>query len=186
MAFFANRTVNLLNLHYVITNAAAVGGGAFYGIWLVEAGVALPLVLLALAGVLALRIVLRLMMLSLAVRLGLRPRVIVGALLMGLSYLLVPSVSGAGGMLVLLVFVTSLGQTVYWPSYHAYYAALGDEAHRGQQLGAREAINALVGIVSPLLAGWLLVRFGPGTAFAVTAAIQAFAAAPLFFTPKVR
>jgi hypothetical protein len=53
-------------------------------------------------------------------------------------------------------------------------------------LGAREAVNALVGIVSPLLAGWLLVTYGPRAAFAVTAAIQALAAAPLFFTPEVR
>ena len=186
MAFFSNRTVNLLNLHYVITSAATVGGGAFYGIWLYQAGVPLPLVLLALAGVLGLRIVLRLGMLSLAVKWGLRPLVIVGAVLMALAYLFVPSVAGPGGMLVLLVFVTALGQTVYWPSYHAYYAALGDEAHRGQQLGAREAINALVGIVGPLLAGWLLVTYGPRIAFAVTAAIQALAATPLFFTPEVR
>src|SRR5689334_6033944 len=127
MAFFSNRTVNLLNLHYVVTSAATVGGGAFYGIWLYQAGVSLPLVLLALAGVLALRIVLRLSMLSLAVRLGLKPLVIGGAVLMALSYLFVPAVSGAGGMLVMLVFVTALGQTVYWPAYHAYYAALGDE-----------------------------------------------------------
>ena len=117
-------------------------------------------------------------MLSLAVRWGLKPMVIVGAVLMALSYLFVPSVSGPGGMLALLVFITALGQTVYWPAYHAYYAALGDEYHRGQQLGAREAVNALVGIVSPLLAGWLLVTYGPRTAFAVTAAIQALAATP--------
>ncbi len=186
MAYFRNPTVNLLNAHYVMTAAAQAGGGAFYGIWLLEAGISLPLVLLAVAAIFALRFVMRGAVLPLAVRFGLRPLVFTGALLMAIAYLLVPGVTGADGRLAVLVLMTALAQTIYWPSYHAYYAGAGDAEHRGQQLGVREAVGALAGIVSPLAAGWLLVRYGPRAAFAATALLQALAGLPLLFTPVVR
>jgi MFS transporter, DHA1 family, inner membrane transport protein len=75
---------------------------------------------------------------------------------------------------------------VYWPTYHAYFAALGDDEHRGQQIGMREAIAAVVGVVSPLLTGWLLVTFGPRVAFGITAVILVFAALPFLRTPDVK
>ena len=39
MAFFRDRTVNLLNLHYGIQSIALSGGGAFFAVYLIEAGV---------------------------------------------------------------------------------------------------------------------------------------------------
>jgi MFS transporter, DHA1 family, inner membrane transport protein len=87
--------------------------------------------------------------------------------------------------MLFLVLASAFGDTIYWPSYHAYYASLGDADHRGQQLGIREAMSAMVGIVSPLAAGWLLVAFGPRVAFAVTASVQVLSAVPLFWTPNI-
>jgi DHA1 family inner membrane transport protein len=150
MAFFHNRTVNLLNLHYWITSIALGGGGAFWSVYLLKAGLSVPGVLLMSATTFGLRLILRSFLLLLGVRI-----------------------------------VTALADTVYWPSYHAYFAALGDEEHRGQQLGVREAISALLGIVSPLVAGWLLVSFGPRVAFFTTGVVQALAALPLLWTPDV-
>ena len=54
----------------------------------------------------------------------------------------------------------------YWPSYNAYFAAIGDAEHRGHQVGAREALVSVVSIVAPLLGAWALVTFGPRTMFA--------------------
>jgi MFS family permease len=110
---------------------------------------------------------------------------VIGTVLMGISFPFLTPVHGVGWPLVWLVIVTALADTVYWPSYHAYFAALGDEEHRGQQLGIREAISALLGIVSPLVAGWLLVGFGPRVAFFTTGVVQALAALPLLWTPDV-
>src|SRR5262249_24329747 len=74
---------------------------------------------------------------------------------------------------------------LYWTAYHAYFAALGDNEFRGHQVGAREALAAVVGIVSPLFTGWLLVAFGARVAFGAAAAITALAALPLLGTPKI-
>ncbi len=186
MAFFHNRTVNLLNLHYMVGSIATSGGGAFFAVWLFKAGMSTGSVLLSLAGIFALRLVIRSFLLPFAVRLGLRALLVAGSLLMGLTYVFLARVHRADASLVRLVFVTALADSVYWPSYHAYFAALGDAEHRGQQLGVREGVSAAIGIVSPLATGWLLVSFGPHAAFYASAVAQSLAAIPIFFTPDVR
>ena len=50
----------------------------------------------------------------------------------------------------------------------------------------REAIAAIVGVVSPLATGWLLVTFGPRVAFGTTAVILVFAALPFLRTPDIK
>lgn len=185
MAFFHNRTVNLLNLHYWIASLAMSGGGAFFAVYLLKAGISVPGVLLSLAAMFLLRLVIRTGLLSIAIRTGLRWLLVIGSVLMGLSYPFLAEVQGVGSGLLLLVLVSAIADTVYWPTYHAYFAALGDEDHRGQQLGLREAMNAALGIVSPLVAGWLLVTRGPLVAFIATGIVQALSAIPLFWTPDV-
>jgi|HubBroStandDraft_6_1064221.scaffolds.fasta_scaffold213264_2 DHA1 family inner membrane transport protein len=186
MAFFHNRTVNLLNLHYIIASIAQSGGGAFYGVWLLKSGIALPGVLLTLAAIFALRLVMRLIVLPLAIRFGLRSLVALGTIAMGLSFVFLAEVHGADWSLLRLVLAASLADSIYWPSYHAYFAALGDADHRGQQLGLREGSVAVLGIVSPLATSWLLVVFGPRAAFYTTGAFAALAALPLLWMPDVR
>jgi DHA1 family inner membrane transport protein len=185
MAFFHNRNLNLLNLHYVIGSVAAGGGGAFYEVWLLKAGISVPGVLMTLAGIFATRLLMRMFMLPIAIRVGLRALVVAGALLMGVSFVVLAHVRSADGVLIAFAFAASLADTVYWPSYHAFFAALGDSDHRGQQLSIREGVTAAVGIVSPLVTAWLLINFGPVPAFYATGVVWAFAAIPLLWTPDV-
>src|SRR6516164_9430188 len=140
MAFFRNSTVNLLNLHYGIHSIALNGGAAFFVIYLLKSGVPIPAVLVSLALILLERFVIRPIVIGFTARWGLRVMVVAGTVLSALS---------------------AVGDTVYWTTYHAYFAALGDDDLRGQQIGVREAIAAVVGITSPLLTGWMLVTFGP-------------------------
>jgi hypothetical protein len=79
----------------------------------------------------------------------------------------------------------AIGDTFYWTAFHAYFAALGDDEHRGHQISAREALSAVVGIIAPLIGGWSLTTFGPQVTFFSVAAIQIFAAAPFLGTPNV-
>jgi DHA1 family inner membrane transport protein len=180
MAFLRNGSVNLLNLHYAIHSLALSGGGAFFAAYLLHAGVSAPAVLAALALILGGRFVIRPLVLPPARRWGLKPLVIAGTLLSGLQYPLLAEVHGVGWELFALCAIASVADTVYWTSYHAYFASLGDAQHRGHQLGAREAIAAIVGIIGPLLAGWALTNFGPGVAFDATALVVVSAALPIF------
>jgi DHA1 family inner membrane transport protein len=185
MAFFQNRTINLLNLHYVISAAAMGGGGAFFSAYLIKGGMSLPVVLLSQAAIFGVRFGFRFMVLRIGIRIGLRKLVLIGTAIMASAYPFLIGVHGVDWNLAALVVVLSVADAFYWPSYHAYFAALGDAEHRGSQIGIREAVNTALGVVSPLLAGWLLVAFGPAVAFWVTAAIQASAAIPLIWTPDV-
>src|SRR5215469_14650820 len=186
MAFLHNRTVNLINLHYIIGSIAINGGGAFFCVYFLQSGFSVAGALIALAGIFALRFLIRSFLLPFAIRAGLRLLLIIGTVLMGVTYFFLAHLNGANWSLFWLIVVSALADSVYWPSYHAYFAALGDEEHRGQQVGLREGVTAVVGILSPLAAGWLLVTFGPRVAFYATSVAQALAAIPIFFTPDVK
>lgn len=185
MAFFRNTAVNLLNLHYAIHSIALSGGGAFFAAYMIEAGVSVPGVFLAFALILVGRFALRPQVVPLVVRFGLRPMLIAGTLLSALQYLFLAEIDGVGWALAGLVAMGAIGDTVYWSTYHAYFAALGDDEHRGSQIGIREAIAALVGVVSPLIAGRLLVSYGPLAAFGANAVMVALSALPLLRTPDI-
>jgi DHA1 family inner membrane transport protein len=185
MAYFRNSAVNLLNLHYGIHAIALSGGGAFFIAYLLEAGVPAPAVLGALALILAGRFVIRPIVVLLAPRFGIRPLVIAGTVLSAIQYPFLATVHGIGAPLLLFCFLAALGDTIYWSTYHAYFAALGDHEHRGHQIGVREAISAVVGVASPLVTGGMLVTFGAGTAFGAAAVVLLLAALPLLWTPNV-
>jgi hypothetical protein len=185
MAFLRNRTVNLLNLHYGIHAVALSGGAAFFMVYLLKAGVGVEGVLLSIAGILIGRLILRPWVIPLGIRFGIRALVIAGTFMSAMQYPLLVRVHGVGPALYLLCAVSAAGDTLYWSSYHAYFAALGDHEHRGHQIGMREAIAALVGIVSPLATAFGLITFGARPTFLATAAVVMFSALPLFFTPDV-
>ena len=160
------------------------GAGAFFAVYLLKAGLSVAWVLGSLALILAGRFLIRPIVVPLAVRFGMRPLVIAGTCLTAVQYPLLAAVHGVGPALFVLCAIAALGDTFYWSSYHAYFAALGNHEHRGSELGAREAIAAMAGIVSPLATGILLVAFGPLVAFGSAAVLQVSAALP-FVHPEV-
>ena len=185
MAYFRNNTVNLLNLHYAIHSLALTGGGAFFAVFLLKRGVPAPVVIAAVSAILLGRLVIRPSVLMLARRVGLKPLVIAGTLVAGLQYLLLAEVHSIGLALLALCVVSAVADTYYWTSYHAFFATLGDAEHRGQQVGAREAIAAVAGIVGPLATGWALTVLGPRAAFGANAVVLVLSALPILWTPNV-
>jgi DHA1 family inner membrane transport protein len=185
MAYFRNNSVNLLNLHYGIHSLALSGSGAFFGVFLLKSGVPAPAVLASIATILLGRLLIRPSVLVLAKRWGLKPLVIAGTIATGLQYPLLAEVHGVGPALFVLCAVSSVGDTFYWTTYHAYFASLGDPEHRGHQVGAREAMAAVVGVIGPLATGWALTTLGPRVAFNATAVVLVLAALPIFWTPRV-
>ncbi len=186
MAFFRNSAVNLLNLHYAIHAIALNGGAAFFTIYLLKSGVPVPGVLVSIALILLGRFAIRPIVIGFAARRGLRVMLVAGTMLSALQYPFLAEVHGVDIALVGLIAMAAVGETAYWTTYHAYFAALGDDDLRGQQIGVREAIAAIIGIVSPLATGWLLVAFGPRMAFGATSVITALAALPILWAPDVK
>lgn len=185
MAFLANRTINLLNLHYAIHSLALGGGAAFVSAFLLKSGIAPPMVLGAVALILAVRFILRPIAIGFAIRFGLRQLLMAGSVLSALQYPVLAEVNEVGAVLLAFCLIGALGDTIYWSSYHAYFASVGEDDNRGKHVGTREAIAATIGIISPIAAGWMLTEYGPRIAFAVTAIVVALSAVPLAWTPQV-
>jgi len=183
MAFLANKTINLVNIHYAIHSVAMGGGAAFVSAFLLKNGISPPLVLGSVALILAARFILRPIAIGFAIRYGLRQLLIAGSILSALQYPVLAEVHEVGGILVAFCLLGALGDTVYWSSYHAYFASVGDDDNRGKHVGTREAVVAIIGIFAPLAAGWLLQEAGPRVAFGLTALVVALSAIPLAWTP---
>ncbi|MGH7023038.1 MAG: hypothetical protein ACREEB_05525 [Caulobacteraceae bacterium] len=185
MAFLANDAVNRVNLHYGVQALAQASGGAFYLVFLLRAGLTVPQTFVVMAAILGGRLCFRPILVPLAKRFGLKAMLIAGAICMGLQYPVLGQVRGVGPALWVLIAVAALGDLLYWPSFHAYFATVGDARHRGHQVGAREALAAVAGVIAPLLGALALMTLGPGLTFAAVGLVQALSAIPLFGAPRV-
>lgn len=186
MAFFGNDAINRVNLHYAVQSLASNAAGIFFFAYLLHAGISIPITLLAFFSMVAGRFVLRPLIIPLGKRFGLRWLVIVGALLHAVQYPILAWVHGLGWPLVIYCAVGAPASALYWPSFHAYFAALGDAEHRGQQTTVREAAAALIAIVAPLVGGWGLATASPLIVFCAAALVQAASALPLIGAPDIK
>ena len=185
MAFFGNDAVNRVNIHYVIRWLAQGSGGTLAFAFLLHAGVSIPMTFVWLAGMLAGRFALRPVILPMGQRWGLKPLVIAGVLLDAVQFPTYAAVHGLGWPLLLNGALGAVASTLYWPSYHAYFASIGDAEHRGHQVGAREAVATVIGIVAPLIGAWLILTAGPFWMFGAVAAVEALSVLPLLAAPNV-
>ena len=179
MRFFDNSAINRIYLHSGLQSMASNAGGVFVYIYLLKAGLALPLVFLTIACLMALRIVIRFCVVPVIKHIGLRNGVILGTLIEAASYLMLAHVRGFGFSLAGYIAVASLGTAFYWTCYHAIVARQGDAENRGAQVSAREAIFAVTGIIGPLFGGLALTLAGPLWAFAGAAVFSALSTLPL-------
>lgn len=178
--FFANRAVNRLAVHTALQQLAWCMSGTFFGVYLLRAGLAPSVLFLATAVVLALRFVLRPLVLLAAPAIGLRLTLVIGTLLTTLQYPAVGFVHGIDATLVLFCIVSALAGVFYWPSYHTFFAALGDREYRGSQVGVRQVLMGIAAVLGPVAGGIMLTRFGPWVAFGTASTVQVLAAVPLF------
>ena len=185
MAFFGNDAVNRVNIHTGVQAVAQAGGGVFFFVFMLQAGLSVPQALLATAAIQAGRFVFRPAILPLAKRWGLRPLLMVGTVAMAIQYQVLAQVHGVGPALVALCVIGAFADVLYWPTYHAYFAAIGDADHRGHQVSIRDAMVSVIGIAAPLLGAWALVTLGPGPMFAAVGLVQALSALPLLGAPNV-
>jgi len=185
MSFFGNDAINRVNLHSAIQALAQGAGGVFVLVFLLKAGVPAPLVLVAMAAMNGGRLLLRPFVLPLARRIGLRATLMTGTVLEAAIFPILPLTHGIDAAFLAFVLVSPVGSVLYWTSYHAYFASVGDDEHRGGQVGIRQAMIAVVGIVAPLLGAWALATGGPWFTFLAVAVVQMLAAWPLAGAPEV-
>src|SRR6185436_20582484 len=105
MAYLRNSTINRLNLHYGIHSFALDGGGVFFRVFLLKAGLSAPAVLVTVALILVGRFLLRPLVLVAGKRFGIKPLVIFGTIAGALQYPFLPFVHGFDAMLAGFILI---------------------------------------------------------------------------------
>ncbi len=175
-----------ITVHSALQSLAENTGGLFMTAFLVKQGLSQPLALAAFAALVMTRFAMRPLVLPLAIGRGLRQVVLAGIVVRAGGYVLLGFVRHADGWMLGYVLAMGLGSVLYWTAWHAWNAAIADQASRGRQVSLQQAATASVGIVAPVLGGLIHDRMGPIAGFALVAAIQLAAAWPLMAAPDVR
>ncbi len=186
MVYFVNRRFNLIYVHAALQAFTAHGGEAFAFVYLLKAGISVPVVLLSIGALFGSRLLFRKAVLPLAKRFGLRNALVLGIVLEGLTYPMLSQITGTGTLLVAYLAIWAVSSSIYWTTYHAYVVLIGDGQHRGAQVSAMEFIGTFIGIVAPVTTGLLLTLFAPVVAFGVVGVAMICSAIPLLFLPNLK
>jgi DHA1 family inner membrane transport protein len=186
MGFFSNAAVNRLALHSTLHQLAWSISGIFFTVFLIRAGFSPAGVFLVLAGMLAVRLALRPLVLAAVAAIGLRKTLIVGSVLCVPQILTLAAVHGAvDAELIIYILASGVADVFYWTCYHAAFAQLGDTENRGAQVGARALLSTLAGVAGPLIGGGLLAVSSAWAAFGVGAVVVLASVLPLLKLPEI-
>jgi MFS family permease len=187
MTLFTNRDLNRLAVHSTMHQLAWVISSGFSAVFLLRQGLSPTAIFLCLAAIIALRFTFRPAVLFTVRVIGLRSTLIIGTFLYGTQSPLLALVHGLDVALWIYCVVAALAQAFYWTCYHAMFAAIGEASSRGSQVGWRELLIGIAGIVGPAVGGVMLTVAGPWAAFGLAGLIEFAAVVPLLhvFEPPV-
>ena len=186
MKFFDNSAINRIYLHSALLGLSEHSGSAFVLVFLLKAGIALPVVFLSLAAIVLMRLLFRQMVPPFARRFGIRSSLIMGIAIGAVSYIPVGYIHDVGPMLVLFLILAALGDAFYWACFHATSAKLGDAEARGAQVSVVQLVYSISNIAGPLIGGFLQATTGPIWAFLFAGIVRLFSICPLLFTPNTK
>lgn len=124
-------------------------------------------------------------------RTGLVPSMVIGTLGTVLFYWMfyLLDTGGVFPAYFLLAFGTiglMLVSAFYWSPYHIDLASATHTGSRGKQISIFYALERLLGVLSPLLAGWIIMTYGYSLNFFLGLVITLTSLVPLFFLPRFR
>jgi MFS transporter, DHA1 family, inner membrane transport protein len=185
MGFFKNRTFNLIYVHAALQAIAMHAGEAFAFVYLLKAGISAPVVLVCIGAMFGSRLFFRKLVLPLVKLIGLQYALVFSIVIEASTYPLLSQVTEVGPALYAYLGLWAFSSSIYWTTYHAYVALLGNNEHRGAQVSVMEFLSMAMGIVAPLSMGLLLTWFSPLVAFGSVGFVMALAAIPILLAPAL-
>jgi hypothetical protein len=185
MGYFSNRAFTRVYLHAGLQAFASYGGEAFAFVYLLTAGIAAPVVLLAIAAMFGSRMIFRQLVMPLVRRVGLRRALAVSVLAEAATYPILSQITGPGPLLLCYLVLWAFSSSLYWTTYHSWVALMGDNHARGRQTSAVEVIGMVMGIAAPAVTGVMLTVFSPLVAFGTVAVAMAVSALPVLGGPEL-
>jgi MFS family permease len=122
-------------------------------------------------------------------RIGLNASIILGTIsyiFFWASFLLVTEdIAKLGGIILAIIFLT-IWRILYWVPFHTDFAQFTKKGTRGRVIGSFASLGLLIGVITPLLSGFLISSFGYPVLFIAACAIITTSLFPLLFLPKVK
>ena len=87
--------------------------------------------------------------------------------------------------LFIALIMNNIWRMLYWTPFHTEFAEFTDKRHRGRTIAFLTSISSLVSIAVPILAAFIIYRFGFDALFLVTGAIILTSVIPLFLAQPV-
>ncbi|MDP3965011.1 MAG: MFS transporter [bacterium] len=84
------------------------------------------------------------------------------------------------------IAAATLWRMTYWVPYHTEFAQFTDRANRGRQIGVLASIAALIGVATPIVAGFVIDSFGYQSLLVSAIILIVVSIFPLFLTRDVR
>lgn len=74
---------------------------------------------------------------------------------------------------------------LYWPGYHANFAAWGDGSEQGREVSNRQVIAGVATMFAPAFGGYVIMTYGFGMLFAIASLLILASNIPLLRMPKL-
>jgi len=89
-------------------------------------------------------------------------------------------------VLPIIITALSIKRLLYWIPYNIDFAKFADSQDRGKTMGALEIVLSITGVVTPLIAGFVISNFGFGYLFILGIIIFMISYIPLVKLPRTR
>lgn len=120
-------------------------------------------------------------------RFGLKTSMIFSTPFLILYYLILYFVADNPWRLLLwAVMVLNVFRMLYWVPYHTEFAEFTDRTNRGKQIGFLASITAIIGILTPIISGFVIDRFGFQSLLVIVMILLGLSFFPLMITRQVR
>jgi MFS family permease len=177
--------LRLINFHFALRTVGASLAEVFGMVYLYGLGFSFAWIFLVYAGMQALRLLSRPLVVRIAAPWGLKATAFLGTLLWAGSYLLLSQVRGISGWLVAFIVVQAVAEALYWTAYHSLFALLTTKERRGADIGAKEGLVTLAHAAAPVLGGLAIVAFGFAASFVAASLFMLLSAASLLLVPDI-
>lgn len=99
-----------------------------------------------------------------------------------LYFLTLAAIPSNHNLVYMAAFLLTAHKIFYWPAFHADLAQFGNKRNRGTELSWMALVRYGVGILGPLIGGYVATLFGFSTLFTVAAVLVLISAIPMLRT----
>ncbi|MBU0707537.1 MFS transporter [Patescibacteria group bacterium] len=89
-------------------------------------------------------------------------------------------------VLIYAIAAVTIWRMFYWVPYHTEFAQFTDRVNRGKQIGFLAAVSAIIGIITPVVSGFIISKFGYQVLIVLIIILVFLSVIPLLFTRQVK